>query len=102
MKRFEWNEPQEAKDYAAAGGQALHVCPGEFITNRPGTPRPCRKASEFAHLFDQDRTRLVETARRLGVVVIVVDRDGTPGQHVDLVGKPLARAKEEAESPRLL
>ena len=37
------------------------------------------------------------TVRRLGVRVVAVDRAGQPEQHVDLVGRPLQRAKAEAE-----
>jgi hypothetical protein len=48
----------------------------------------------WAHLFDQNRVRLEETASGLGVRVIKVDRPGARGQHIDLCGRPLARAME--------
>ena len=88
MKRFEKDQADEAIAYAAAGGQAFHVYP------RLGMDAPAcfQRSPLWAHLYDQDRFRLCETARRLGVNVIVVHREGEVTQHVDLCGKPLARA----------
>ena len=55
------------------------------------------RSETFAHLLDYDHDRLVATARRLGVRVIKVDRQGRRGQHIDLCGRPLERAISEAE-----
>ncbi|MDQ7832063.1 MAG: hypothetical protein RDU30_10035 [Desulfovibrionaceae bacterium] len=92
MKRFERKHYYEALAHAADGEQALLVHswhgPSKYACF-DGTP-------EIGKLFDQDSARLVATARRLGVRRVKVDRDGQPGQHVDLVGGPLHRAKQEA------
>lgn len=94
MKLFPTMQIREAREYAAVGGQALHMMTGQWAKGWGG-PQCFRQADEFAHLFDQDVPRLKATARRLGVRVIVVSRPGTPGQHIDLCGKPLQRAKGE-------
>jgi hypothetical protein len=60
---------------------------------------PSRARRPWAHLFDQDADRCEATARRLGVRVVVVHGRGTEVQHVDLCGKPLARAMAEAHRP---
>ena len=97
MKLFAQREVREAIEHAAAGGQALHVFDGR-IADALATVKPVpgcfRGRAEVAHLFDQDRARLAATVRRLGVRVVKVEREGQPGQHVDLCGGPLARAKE--------
>lgn len=84
---------REAKAEAAAGGQGLHVY-SAMPTRFPSAPAVFKRHPEWAHLFDQDLERLVATARRLGVRVIKVDREGEPGQHIDLCGAPLARARQ--------
>lgn len=83
IKRFEERELREAIAFAKEGGQALHV----HSLNQNGH-RLFRRYPKIAHLFDQDRVRLVATARELGVRVIVVDHPGTDKQHIDLCGKP--------------
>jgi len=95
MKLFEENQIFEAYQFAAEGGQALHLFsdPGVY----PGAPAVFKKSREAAHLLDQDRERLIETAKQFGVRVIKVDRKGTPKQHIDLCGRPLKRAIEIAE-----
>jgi len=96
MKRFEMRDVEAARAYAMAGGQALHVCPtAPFV--RAGSPRVFKNSAEFAHLFDQDGTRLTETARKLGVRVVLIEKGGTPSQHVDLCAGPLERAKALAK-----
>jgi hypothetical protein len=85
----------EAKAYAAAGGQALHVWdpgPGGW----PRAPAVFQRTRPWAHLFDQDLDRLVATAKRLGVKVIKPGRVGGPGQHIDLCGAPLKKAMAES------
>lgn len=94
MKAFLCREVEEAKLYAAEGGQALHL--HAIIVDRRKAPA-CFKAAvargeRIAHLFDRDRDRLVATVKRLGVRVVAVEREGTTGQHVDLCGAPLRKA----------
>ncbi len=92
IRMFGQREIREAKEHARAGGQALHVwrCPGGW----PGAPACFRKAAErgepWAHLFDADPVRLVETAHRLGVRIVRLHGDGSP-YHVDLCGRPLEK-----------
>jgi hypothetical protein len=70
---------------------------GSFAYLRSDTPSCFKGRATIAHLFDQDLTRLVKTARRLGVRVIRVERSGTPKQHIDLCGKPLELALAESK-----
>ena len=94
MKTFQERQLMEAYTYAKEGGQALHLFsdPGVY----PGAPNCFKRSREAAHLFDYNTGRLIATARRLGVRVIKIGRKGSPGQHIDLCGRPLQRAKEEA------
>lgn len=87
MKLFQMREVREAIEHAMAGGQAVHL---HTLTN--GHPLFTRYG-EIAHLFDQNRERLIRTAQQLGVRVIKLERSGEPGQHVDLCGHPLERAR---------
>ena len=68
---------------------------GWFAHRRADTPKCFKGRQEIAHLFDQDKTRLIATVKRLGVRVVKVEREGEEGQHIDLCGKPLERAQEE-------
>ena len=100
MKLYAQREVAAARDYAAAGGQALHLLSGaiaDAIGEVRRIPQCFRGRRELAHLFDQDRQRLEQTARRLGVRVIKVESPGTPSQHIDLCGRPLERAKALAQ-----
>jgi hypothetical protein len=94
MKLFTTYEVEEAKAHAAAGGQSLHL--HAIIPDRARAPRCFVQAVDrgepIAHLFDQDRERLVRTARKLGVRVIFIDKEGTARQHIDLCGGPLRKA----------
>lgn len=92
MKIFQWKQIAEAKEFAATGGQALHIHP---VT--AGHPL-FKRYPEIAHLIDLDETRLIKTARALGVRVIKVERKGQPLQHIDLCGKPFERAKQLAST----
>lgn len=95
MKIFLEREIRAAYAHAAAGGQAIHVCETRrYVAS--SAPACFRRSAQFAHFFDQNHERLLETVRRLGVRVVVVEHAGTPRQHVDLCGRPLARAIEEA------
>lgn len=95
MVSFEMKEIREAKAYSKQGGQALHI-----HNMNIGHPM-FRRYPVIAHLFDANTTRLIATARRLGVRVIKVERAGEDGQHIDLCGKPFERARSEAVEHRL-
>jgi hypothetical protein len=88
VKRFEQRELREAIAYAKEGGQALHVHRMNMNGHRLFSRYP-----EIAHLLDQDLSRLVATARSLGVRVIKVEKRQTESQHIDLCGKPFEKAK---------
>src|SRR3990172_9962110 len=90
MKRFEMKQIFEAKAYSKQGGQALHI-----HNMNIGHPM-FKRYPVIAHLFDADKTRLIATAKRLGVRVIKIGREGEDGQHIDLCGKPFERACKEA------
>lgn len=95
MKRFEHREVREARAYALEGGQALHVwTPGPEWAARAPAPfkAALRRGEPWAHLFDQDVSRLRDTVRKLGVRVTYIHHEGTPNQHHDLCGVPLQRA----------
>jgi hypothetical protein len=102
MKLFTVMQLYEAMAHARSGGQALHVFDGRVWGNptkkAPGCfERSARAGKPWAHLFDQNYTRLKETAVRLGVRVIMVHYLGTDRQHIDLCGRPLERAIGMAE-----
>jgi len=86
MKVFQMREMREAIRFACEGGQAIHL---HNINH--GHPLFARYP-QIAHLFDQNKSRLISTARKLGVRVIKVEYDGKEAQHIDLCGKPLERA----------
>src|SRR4030042_340467 len=95
MKIFEEHQIKDAYAYAREGGQSLHLfsSPGVY----PGCPECFKRIREAAHLIDYDTDRLISTAHLLGVRVIRVGRRGRRGQHVDLCGKPLMKAKSQVE-----
>lgn len=94
MRVFAMMEVNDAVAHSQAGGQALHL--HTIIPDRDRAPKcfvdAVDRGEYIAHLFDTDRSRLVETARRLGVRVLHVDRDGDRGQHIDLCSGPLRKA----------
>lgn len=94
MKIFQAAEIPEAVAYAQEGGQALHL--HRIIANKKKAPacfvKAIDKGEHIAHLFDQDEDRLRKTALGLGVRIILVERQGTPKQHIDLCGAPLKKA----------
>jgi hypothetical protein len=94
VRRFEMRQLREAEALAAAGGQALHL--HNVIVDPDRAPRcfvqAVRRGEWIAHLFDRDAERLRATARRLGVRVVSIDREGQDGQHIDLCGSPLRKA----------
>jgi hypothetical protein len=83
--------------YALMGGQSLHVfqATDALKVNAPG---PFKRTDTWAHLFDQDKRRLVGTARSLGVRRIFIHKEDTIGQHVDLCGEPLQKALDLCRS----
>jgi len=99
MKVFQQRELRAAFDHANGGGQALHLMDGSFAYMQPRTPNCFKGRRQIAHLLDNDVERLCVTARRLGVRVIKIERSGwREGQHIDLCGRPLERALQEAET----
>jgi hypothetical protein len=95
VKLFDYKEAQEAIDYAKSGGQALHLMRrDDWAGNAPAI---FMEYVEWGHLIDMDETRLVKTAQALGVREIVIGRKGRDGQHVDLCGGPLTKAKQLCE-----
>ena len=98
MNIFQRRELEAAIAWATAGNQALHLMEGSFAYLQKRTPSCFKGRKQIAHLFDNDESRLIATARRLGVHVIKVERRGwKEGQHIDLCGKPLETAILEAE-----
>lgn len=94
MRHFKCRYVAEAQAYADAGGQALHT--HQIIVNWDKAPgcfkREVNAGRDIAHLFDNDAARLRATARKLGVKVVFIDREGRRGQHLDLCGGPLRKA----------
>lgn len=93
---------REAANHAQKYGEfALliwHGCPGIG----PAVFRKAHARGEpWGKLFHPDADALRKAAKRLKVHRIVVDRPDRWGQHVDLVGAPLARAQALA-APSLL
>lgn len=99
MQIFKRTEIREALDFAKEGGQALHLFSGSPSKDVPGC---FKRSSMWAHLIDQDKNRLKQTARDLGITRIVIHREDKDEQHVDLRGRPLIEAvemcKDEEES----
>lgn len=95
MKKFEMKQVRDAYLFSDEGGQALHM-----HTLNKGH-KLFERYPVIAHLMDMNKNRLISTARRLGVRVIKVEREGAQGQHIDLCGKPLERAIRlcEEETP---
>ena len=98
MRVYQTKELPAAYEHAAQGGQSLHLMSGRFAYLRKDTPSCFKGRGQIAHLFDQDTSRLAATARRFGVRIIKVERQGERGQHIDLCGKPLERALAEAQA----
>lgn len=100
MRAYTTMQVDEAVAYAAAGGVALHL--HTIIVHRDRAPRCFVAAVDrgewIAHLFGQNEHELRAIATQLGVRVIVVERRGKPGQHIDLCGRPLRRAIDLCEN----
>lgn len=97
LAAFRQRDVDEAKAHAAAGGMGLHLHTiiGDWAKAPNCFKRDVRAGKPIAHLFDADEDRLRKTCRRWGVKVILVERPGTPRQHIDLCGLPLRRAVNE-------
>lgn len=91
-------EYRAALAVVAAGEQALFIHPW----GGPSRIRCFNGVREIGKLFDQDKARLVATAKRLGVRKVVIDREDLPEQHVDLVAGPLRKARTESSQGNLL
>jgi hypothetical protein len=95
VKIFRCHEITQAVEHARSGGIAVHL---HWIVF-PDSPRCFRRDVEqglpIAHVFGTDAFRLRTLARRLGVRVVVIDREGTDRQHVDLCGTPLRKLLHE-------
>ncbi len=108
MKHFEAMLLEEAIAYSMEGGQALHT--HQIIVDYDKAPscfvREVEAGRDIAHLFDQDEARLVATAKKLGVRVILVERRGQESQHIDLCMGPLKGAlgmcKKDESAPMLI
>lgn len=103
MRQYKMMELREAVEYAEEGGQALHL--HTIIGNRSKAPkcfvRAVDKGENIAHLFDQNKSRLIATAKKVGVPsrMVLVEREGTPHQHIDLCGTPLKNAIKLCDNP---
>ncbi len=95
MNLFKSREVREALQFAEDGGQALHIYNSLKLPNLKGGARCFLRYKQWAHLFDQNEKRLRKTAKRLGVNTVRMHRKGQRGQHVDLCGRPLERARAE-------
>lgn len=99
---FEIGQIWEAFGCSLDGHQALHLMHHTPRIYHGGkVPRCFEKASRFAHLLDQDKQRLRNTTRELGVNIIKVSiRKGSPEyQHTDLCGRPLIKAIHKSVRP---
>lgn len=96
MRKFHSRDLKSAIEFSCTGGQSLHL--HRIVPNLMYAPSVFRyhylRGENLAHLFDQDKARLLATAYQLGVRVMKVEREGTPSQHIDLCGRPLKRAIE--------
>lgn len=88
---FEEGEIREALAWSAAGNVAIHLHQIVF----PGSPRcfvsAVNRGEDIAHVFGIEEEELRTLAYQMGVRVIVIDRAGTPRQHVDMCAKPLKK-----------
>jgi hypothetical protein len=90
-KLFQILELREALAYSHAGALAVHLHRIVFSHSPKCFIRDVRAGRPIAHVFCLDAARLRVIARQLGVRVIFIDKEGTPDQHLDLCGKPLAQ-----------
>jgi hypothetical protein len=93
MNKYAEREVVAAIKHAKNGGQALHLYKAIPLSKIPNC---FKKTDEWGHLIDKDKVRLIETAKRLGVIKIKVDGEDTRTQHINLCGKPLQEAIKES------
>lgn len=98
LRVFQWREIDAAVQHAANGGQAVHLHRIVFSHSPSCFKAAIKRGEQIAHLFDQDTARLTKTARRLGVRVVYIDKQGLPHQHIDLCGKPLQQLLQEVQN----
>jgi hypothetical protein len=92
MKVFDFFYVEEAIQYAGEGKVALHLHNVVFDESPLCFRMAVRARKEpIGHLFDQNKARLVSTAKRLGVKVIFIDKEDTKDQHIDLCAGPLKK-----------
>lgn len=92
MKVFDELEIHEATRHAMNGRVALHLHNICFEQSPRCFRDACWKRYEcIGHLLDQNKDRLVERAKSLGVNVIFIDKQDTAFQHIDLCGAPLRK-----------
>lgn len=95
-------DPRQAIEHAESGGMALHVWKpsrSHGVSIFPGheIPTVFKIHDKWGHLLCRDTDRLIATAKRLGIRMVVISKRGKRGQHVDLCGKPLEKAIVEAK-----
>lgn len=99
IKKFEQHEVREALAYAAEGGLAIHL--HSIIPDDRKAPqcfvRAVKRGERIAHVFGNDAEVLRAFAKKVGVRVIYVHREGTANQHIDMCSLPLRRALGFAE-----
>lgn len=84
--------------WADLGGIAIHTMDESFAHLRKDTPSCFKGRGDIAHMFDQNKARLTTNAKKLGVRVIKIEREGQEGQHIDLCGSPLNKALAKCEN----
>lgn len=101
LRAFRTLELNDAYKFASEGGAALHL--HNIIVNYQRAPkcfiRDVRAGKPIAHLFHADALVLNQLAKQLGVKVILIERPGQHGQHIDLCGAPLVKALALCENP---
>lgn len=98
MKVFQERELRQAIEYAMTGEVAIHLHSIVFRHSPQCFIAAVGRGEQICHLFDQDKERLIATAKRLGVKVIKLEREGEPRQHIDLCGAPLRKLLAEAKA----
>jgi hypothetical protein len=88
---FTQSQVLAAREHAMHGGQAIHLHRMLGLNPPQCFARDVRAGKDIAHVFDQNTARLIATAKKMGVRVILVDRLNSAHQHIDMCGKPLEK-----------
>lgn len=90
MKFFEFGQIREALEYSQKVSVHLHDV---VFDNSPLCFRAAvnRRKECIAHVFCKDADLLRKMARKLGIKVIYIDKEGNYNQHLDLCGVPLKK-----------